>query len=190
MIEKHIEGLNLTVKQAEPASTKQSAGRISTLVIALCALAFVLCTLLSVAPLSRILDPVIQLQSPFGTQLAQVGAWLPTDIGLTPYRRASLADTGYIEFLALIALAFAIYGLCALFIQRRAPAHNQPALRLIWLATIVAGLIYFFTPGIVSHGVFVYATSGPLLGLYPNNPYFLPISASSPHPFHATTICA
>jgi len=95
MIEKHIEGLNLTVKQAEPVSIKQPAGRISTLVIALCALAFVLCTLLSVAPLSRILDPVIQLQTPFGTQLARVGAWLPTDIGLTPYRRASLADTGY-----------------------------------------------------------------------------------------------
>src|SRR5260221_8688599 len=78
MIEKHIEGLNLTVKQAEPVSIKQPAGRISTLVIALCALAFVLCALLSVAPLSRILDPVIQLQTPFGTQLARVGAWLPT----------------------------------------------------------------------------------------------------------------
>src|SRR5260370_6059820 len=91
MIEKHIEGLNLTVKQAEPVSIKQPVGRISTLVIALCALAFVLCALLSVAPLSRILDPVIQLQTPFGTQLARVGAWLPTDIGLTPYRRGCLA---------------------------------------------------------------------------------------------------
>src|SRR5260370_10892124 len=122
MIEKHIEGLNLTVKQAEPASTKQPAGRISTLVIALCALAFVLCALLSVAPLSRILDPVIQLQTPFGTQLAQVGAWLPTDIGLTPYRRASLAGIGHIKVLALIVLALAIKLLCALFIQPRTTA--------------------------------------------------------------------
>src|SRR5260370_1824171 len=109
MIEKHIEGLNLTVKQAEPASTKQPAGRISTLVIALCALAFVLCTLLSVAPLSRILDPVIQLQTPFGTQLAQVGAWLPTDIGLTPYRRALLADSTLLQILVRILLGFSTY---------------------------------------------------------------------------------
>src|SRR5260221_8722213 len=123
MIEKHIKGLNLTVKQAEPESIKQPAGRISTLVIALCALAFVLCTLLSVAPLSRILDPVIQLQTPFGTQLAQVGAWLPTDIGLTPYRRASLADTSYIQFLAPISFVFAIYGLFAFFLQHISPAH-------------------------------------------------------------------
>jgi len=185
MIEKHIEGLNLTVKQAEPVSIKQPAGRISTLVIALCALAFVLCTLLSVAPLSRILDPVIQLQTPFGTQLAQVGAWLPTDIGLTPYRRASLAGTGYIEFLALIALAFAIYGLCALFIQRRAPAHNQPALRLIWLATIAAGLIYVFTPAMLSHDIFVYASYGRVLAVYHNNPYFAPLSAFPQDPFNA-----
>src|SRR5258708_11914647 len=176
MIEKHIKGLNLTVKQAEPVSIKQLGGRISTLVIALCALAFVLCTLLSVAPLSRILDPVIQLQTPFGTQLAQVGAWLPTDIGLTPHRRASLAGTGYIEFLALIALAFAIYGLCALFIQRRAPAHNQPALRLIWLATIVAGLIYVFTPAIVSHDVFVFGSYRLVLAGYHNKPFFSPLS--------------
>src|SRR5258707_10436386 len=139
MIEKHIEGLNLTVKQAEPVSIKQPVGRISTLVIALCALAFVLCALLSVAPLSRILDPVIQLQTPFGTQLAQVGAWLPTDIGLTPYRRASLAGTGYIEIPALIALAFSIYGIFALFIQPPAPARHHPALRLIWPANIAAG---------------------------------------------------
>src|SRR5258708_40106573 len=119
MIEKHIKGLNLTVKQAEPVSIKQPAGRISTLVIALCALAFVLCTLLSVAPLSRILDPVIQLQTPFGTQLAQVGAWLPTDIGLTPYRRASLAHTSNIHFPARISFVFAIYLPFALFFSTR-----------------------------------------------------------------------
>src|SRR5258708_35624233 len=122
MIEKHIEGLNLTVKQAEPASTKQPAGRISTLVIALCALAFVLCTLLSVAPLSRILDPVIQLQTPFGTQLAQVGAWLPTDIGLTPYRRASLAGKRYNQVLALVAFGFPNYGTFAFFFPTLAPS--------------------------------------------------------------------
>src|SRR5258707_11657211 len=127
MIEKHIKGLNLTVKQAEPVSIKQPAGRISTLVIALCALAFVLCTLLSVAPLSRILDPVIQLQTPFGTQLAQVGAWLPTDIGLTPYRRASLDGTGYIQFPAPYAFALLTYGLSPLFVPPTPPAPNHPA---------------------------------------------------------------
>ena len=185
MIEKHIEGLNLTVKQAEPISIKQPVGRAATLVIALCTLAFVVCILLSVAPLSRILDPVIRLQTPFGMQLAHVGAWLPTDVGLTPYRQASLAGTGYVEFLGLIALAFAIYGLCALFIQRRAPAHNRLALRLIWLGTILAGLIYVFTPGMLSHDIFVYASYGRVLAIYHNNPYFAPLSAFPGDPFIA-----
>lgn len=184
MIEKRIDELKLIAKQAEPGSIKQLVRSTSTLVIALCALAFVVCILLSVAPLSRISDPVILLQTPFGAQLAQVGAWLPNDIGLTADRMASQASTGYIEFLALIALAFTIYGLCALFIQRRAPAHNQLALRLIWLGTILAGLIYVFTPAMLSHDIFVYASYGRVLAIYHNNPYFAPLSAFPLDPFN------
>ncbi len=184
MIEEHIDEPNFTAKQAEPSSTKQPVGRTSTLAIALCALAFVVCILLSVAPLSRIPDPVVQLQTPFGAQLAQVGAWLPNDIGLTADQQAAQASTGYIEFLALIALAFAIYGLCALFIQRRAPAHNRLALRLIWLGTILAGLIYVFTPAMLSHDIFVYASYGRVLAIYHNNPYFAPLSAFPQDPFN------
>src|SRR5258708_35967384 len=87
--------------------------------------------------------------------------------------------------MALIVLAFAIHGLCALLIQRRPPAHNQPALRLIRLVTSVAGLIYVFTPAMLSHDVFVYASYGRVLAVYHTNPYFAPLSAFPQDPFNA-----
>src|SRR6202030_4351736 len=82
----------------------------------LCTLGYILCVLLMAAPLSRILDPVIHLQLPFGAALAQVGAWLPINLGLNIHNQASQTTTSILEFLGLIALLFVIYGLCALYI--------------------------------------------------------------------------
>ncbi len=188
MIEKNIEELNPAEQQTKSKSAIAPGGRTSTLVIAICAIAFVLCILLTVAPLSRIPDPVLQLQTPFGMQLAQVGAWLPNDLGLTANHLASQANTNYIEFLVLIALAFAIYGLCGLFIQRqilKAKDHKQDhqALRLIWFATIAAGLLYVFTPAMLSHDILVYAGYSRLVTTYQVNPYFVPLSAYPHDPF-------
>ncbi len=190
MIEKNVEELNLSKReQAESMSEMRPEGSASTLAIALCSIAYVLCILLTVAPLNRIPDPVIQLQTPPGAILAQVGAWLPTDLGLTANQQASRANTNYIEFLVLIALAFVIYGLCALFIRRQGaktendkPYHQ--ALRLIWIATIAAGLIYVFTPAMPSHDILVYASYSRLMAIYHANPYFIPLSAYPHDPFN------
>jgi hypothetical protein len=189
MLEKKIEDLNSPENQIVPAPPKQRDGRTSLLVISFCAFAFVMCILLTVAPLSRIPDPVIQLQTPLGAILAQAGAWLPTDLGLTPNPQASLASTNYSEFLALIALAFVIYGLCALFIQQLATQledhkHYRRVSRLIWSGTIAAGLIYVFTPAMLSHDIIVYASASRLMGIYHANPYFVPIAAYPHDPFN------
>ena len=157
----------------------------STVGIALCAIAFVICILLTVAPLSRIPDPVIHLQTPAGTYLAQVGAWLPDNLGLTANHLASQVNTNYLEFLILIALAFGIYGLCYLLICRRAPAHKyRQILWLIWIGTIAAGLIYVFTPAMLSHDILVYASYSRVLVVYHANPYFVPLSAYPHDPFY------
>ncbi|HJT57107.1 MAG TPA: hypothetical protein VJ761_11480 [Ktedonobacteraceae bacterium] len=153
--------------------------------IAFCAIAFVICILLTVAPLSRIPDPVIHLQTPAGTYLARVGAWLPDDLGLTANHLASQVNTNYLEFLILIALAFAIYGLCYLFIRHQAPAHkHRQTLWLIWIGTIAAGLIYVFTPAMLSHDILVYASYSRVLVVYHANPYFVPLSAYPHDPFY------
>jgi hypothetical protein len=188
MLEKKIEERNSPENQTVPAQANQLDSRMSTLAIALCAFAFVMCILLTVAPLSRIPDPVLQLQTPLGAILAQAGAWLPIDLGLTANHQASLASTNYVEFLALIALAFVIYGLCALFIRQPATMsedhkHYRRISRLIWSGTIAAGLIYVFTPAMLSHDIIVYASSSRLMAAYHANPYFVPISAYPHDPF-------
>ncbi len=157
----------------------------STLIAALCTLAFVGCILLTVAPLSRIPDPIIHLQTPAGTYLAWSGAWLPNDVGLTANHVASQASTNYLEFLMLIALAFVIYGWFALSILRHISSskHKQTHL-LIWAGAIVAGLIFVFTPAMLSHDILVYASYSRVLSVYHANPYFVPLSAYPHDPFN------
>ena len=157
----------------------------SILNIAFCTIAFIICTLLTVAPLSRIPDPVIHLQTPAGAALSWFGSWLPGDLSLTADRFASQVNTNYIEFLILIALAFAIYGLCALFILRQpSTSRHTRTMRLIWLTTIISGLIYVFTPAMLSHDILVYASYSRVIGVYHANPYFVPLSAFPLDPFN------
>jgi hypothetical protein len=157
----------------------------STLNITLCTVAFIICTLLTVAPLSRIPDPVMHLQTPAGAFLSWFGSWLPNDLSLTANHFASQVNTNYIEFLILIALAFAIYGLCALFILRQPPtSRHTRTMRLIWLGTIISGLIYVFTPAMLSHDILVYASYSRIISVYHANPYFVPLSAFPHDPFN------
>ena len=181
---------SLPTEKEIPEDTYANERPTSIAFIALGAIAFVLCILLSVAPLSRIPDPVIHLQTPLGVQFAQVGAWLPADLGLAADYKASLASTGYTEFLVLIALAFAIYGLCALLMRRQALKtgdHKQwsQTLCLIWLGTIAAGCIYVFTPAMLSHDILVYASYSRLMATYHANPYFVSLATFPQDPFNA-----
>jgi len=164
---------------------RNTEGRSSILTSILCTLAFVACTLLTVAPLSRIPDPVIRLQTPLGAYLARVGAWLPNDVGLTANHVASQANTNYLEFLLLIGLTFAIYAWFAFFILRLAQANrHRQTLQFIWAGTLVAGLIYVFTPAMLSHDILVYASYSRILGVYHANPYFVPLSAYPQDPLY------
>src|SRR5579859_3605715 len=142
--------------------------------IALCTLAFILCVLVSVAPLLRLAGKTFLLSLPTNPLLLFWGAWLPADLRLADTYRASMITTSSIEFLLLMALAFGIYSLCAYSIQRQpVQSSYKHVLRLIWLGTIVAGLIFVLTPAMLSRDIFVYAGYSRTIVAHHANPYFV-----------------
>lgn len=147
-------------------------------------LAFVLCVLISVAPLSRLAGVELLFALPTHSPLIALGAWLPPDLGFTAHARASRSSTGTLEFLALIALMFVIYGLCMLWIQRQSPqVSTKRILRYVWLGVLIAGIVYVLTPAMISHDIFVYASYGRLITVYHANPYFVTLAAHRHDPF-------
>ena len=180
----------------KPAGTQQDTGsqaapprrRMATLSLVwpiVCATGYVLCILFSVTPLTRIPDTVIHLHTPLGALLASPGAWLPTDLGLTNNSQASKTGSAYVIFLGLMALAFAFYGLYAWFVARQPAQSNfhSQARGLIWPVVALAGLIYVFTPAMLSHDILVYASYSRLLAVYHANPYFVPLAAFPQDPY-------
>ncbi len=141
-------------------------------------LAFILCALISATPLTRLAGTTFLQALPTNTLLISVGTWLPIDLGFTSHTRDSQITTHTVLLLALVALAFLIYGLCAWYIRRR-PLQNsyKRILRLIWIGTIVAGLVFLLMPGMLSHDAFVYAGYGRVLTVHGANPYFVPLTA-------------
>lgn len=183
MIEKPLEERSPTEIAAKSPATTVAPWLILPPVV--CTIAFVLCVLFMVAPLSRIPDPVIHLQTPLGGLLAQAGSWLPNDLSLVANAQASQANTNYLDFLGLIALMFVIYGICAFFIARQ-PAESrihQQIQRLLWPGTVLAGLIFVFTPAMLSHDILVYTSYSRLLANYHANPYFVPLAAFPRDPY-------
>src|SRR5947209_18160838 len=92
--------------------------------ITLCMLAFILCILVSVAPLLHLAGKTFLLSLPTNPFLLWWGQWLPTNLHLAPSYRASMITTNMIEFLLLMALTIVVYGLGALFIWRQ-PEHGN-----------------------------------------------------------------
>jgi hypothetical protein len=134
-----------------------------------------------VAPLSRLSGSSIVSQMPLRKLIARAGFWLPRDLHFDPNLQTSQSGTNTVEFLLLIAVAFVIYGLCALFISLWPPENkNNRTLLLIWLSTLVAGLLLLLVSASVSHDVFIYAGYGRLMVVYHANPYFVPPS-TFPH---------
>lgn len=143
----------------------------------LCALGFVVCTLLTVTPLIRIPDDVIRLDIAAGSLLAGISNWMPVRIG-------TLAQTAYGEFFCALFLASLCYALAALSLQRRSASTSARLLRVyIGLGALLAGAIYIVTPAMLSHDVIVYASYGRVLSAYQANPYFTPIAAFPADPF-------
>src|SRR5881398_2232979 len=118
--------------------------------LVLCMLAFILCILMSVTPLLHLAGKTFLLPLPTNPLLLWWGSWIPANLHLAQVYWASMITTNAIEFLLLMALAFVIYGLCASFIQRQPPQSDFKRIRrLIWLTTIVGGLIFVFTPAML-----------------------------------------
>lgn len=106
----------------------------------------------------------------------QASSWLPTTIG-------TVAQNAYGEFLLLLLLATLCYLGAAHLLQRQ--KHEQPSLvqGCIWTGALLAGIIYIFTPGMLSHDILVYASYSRILITYHANPYFIPIGAYHNDPF-------
>jgi hypothetical protein len=140
--------------------------------LALCAIAFVLCILIGIAPFNRMSSGVYFQNSPL-VLLTSLGAWLPIDLHLAAGIRASQMSTHMILYFITLALLFAVYGISAWLLWRRwSPGNNRRMLQLIWLGAVIAGLVYVLTPGLFSHDIFAYASYGRLLVVYHANPYF------------------
>ena len=171
--------ITIQATDIQPASPDANRTTPSLIPPIFSAIAYTLCALLMVAPLSRIIDPVVRLQLPFGAALAQVGAWLPINLGLTTNTQASQTNTSILEFIGLVLLLFVVYGLYALYITRLpAESKRYRHIRVIVLAsTALVGHIFVFTPAMLSHDIIVYASYSRLMANYHANPYFVPLTA-------------
>ena len=184
MTQKHVEEPPLSATNREQATVQWQP--VSTRAIQACVLAFVLCILVMIAPLHRFSGTTLLLQLPTNILLLPWGTWLPSDLHLTPSHRASQLTTNIIEFLLLMALAFMIYGICALLIQRKpAQGNHSVTFRSIWLGAIVTGLIFVLAPAMPSHDIFAYAGYGRIIAAHHANPYFVPLAAFPQDPFNA-----
>ena len=155
-----------------------SAKKLSLRTIWLCMLTLVLCILVSETPLLHLAGKAYLLHLPTNPFLLLWGSWLPYDLHLAHPPRASMLDTNDIVMVVLLVLQFAIYTLCAIAIYRLPIRRDlKKVLRLIWLGAVVAGLIYVFTPAMLSRDIFVYAGYGRVIVDHHANPYFTPLSA-------------
>src|SRR5713226_1602363 len=166
------------VQPPEPPPTQQQPSPRWQVALICCALAYVLCILVTTAPLHSI----VGLQTQFWISNAIVGLdnWLhlPHDLGFSTDHYVSQPDTYYLELLLPVLFAFAAYGLYAYLLQRTGPRSNHTfALRLIWFTTIVSGCIYLLTPASLSDDVYSYASYGRLLSVHHANPYVISPSA-------------
>lgn len=160
-----------------PPAYKQPSLRWQVALIC-CALAYVLCILVTTAPLYNIVG--LHTQFWISNAIVALDNWLhlPRDLGISTDHYVSQQDTYYLEFLLPVLLAFAAYGLYAYLLQRTGPRSNYTfALRLIWLTIIVSGCIYLFTPASLSDDVYGYASYGRLLSVHHANPYVISPSA-------------
>ncbi|HEY7416848.1 MAG TPA: polyprenol phosphomannose-dependent alpha 1,6 mannosyltransferase MptB, partial [Ktedonobacteraceae bacterium] len=167
-----------------PANSKaQSAQTVPARPILFYAIAYVACTLIAVTPLYRAAGvPYIQL---FTTRiLLFFGQWLPTDFYHAQDATVSQSGTAITLFIALMWLAFILYGLSAYAILRKpSQANYRNIQRIIWIMTIVVGCIFIVTPVMLSHDIFVYISYGRIITYYHTNPYFTPFAYFPKDPF-------
>ncbi len=178
-MKEYLEAPPSTREQSKQAQQKQSYSAQLVAVSGLAALA--LCVVFMEAPLQRLAGTPVSVLMPGGNLLVKMGAWLPRNLNISKNPYLNQLGTGNVEFLSLMAFAFVIYGIIALVVysmlRRTGPQSQRSILPLIWLGAAIIGLIFVFTPALLSHDVFVYAGYGRLIDVYHANPYFVPFSA-------------
>jgi hypothetical protein len=153
--------------------------------------AFIACFLLSITPIARagqlglIVKPLslpAQIK-PFSVPFLTIfGAWLPSDLHLASDHSASLYLTADLELLVLLACAFLIYALVAVWLLRRTHTRYFKLFRaLLWIAALVAGILFVVAPGMSSNDLYVYADYGNMLWRHGANPYFASPYQVAPH---------
>ena len=160
------------------SDAQQDGKPASTTGLLLCMLAFLCCIVISITPLNR-LQALGEIQGwPTSRLLLSPGSWLPIDLKLVSKMRDSQISTHLIWLFSLIACEFILYALASWWIQRQRPDYdNRSTLGIIWFGVLAAGLIFVFTPAMLSRDVFVYAGYGRVFAVYHANPYFVPLSA-------------
>src|SRR5579872_1704749 len=152
--------------------------------ILLSGLAFVVCTLLMVAPLSRVVGSPIIARLSTSKLLVMWGSWLPADFYFPTDHKNSLSSTAIILFLSLIAIAFSIYAFSIWFMRRQPrEGNNRQIIRFIGLVTFIAGMIFVLTPAMLSHDIYVYAGYGRIIAAHGTNPYFTSLTSFPHDPF-------
>ena len=153
--------------------------------ISLCILVFLLSITVSIAPLQRAVGVPLLSHIPISILLTRVGSWLPADFHVLRDVQQSRITAGNGEFLLLIALAFIAYGLCTWCIRYKlTPNAHYTYVWIVLAGGIVAtGLIFLFTPALLSQDIFVYADYGRTIVAHHANPYFVPpLQSSWPDP--------
>jgi len=174
------------VEEISPTTSKNNTNQLQPVAIKgfiIYASAFLLCILISLAPLRRFVG-VPQLTFPTYKLFVLAGHWLPTDLHLDANRHVSEGTTPVILFLFFIGLAYVIYGLATRFLHRQPVQGNYRYIqRIIWLVAIFLGLLFVFMPAMLSHDIFVYEGYGRVLAIHHANPYFVTLSAYPHDPF-------
>jgi hypothetical protein len=174
LIQDAIKGVGASLSSVLPSDTWR---KIPLWPILACACAYVISILISLAPIVNVSGFVTHF--PISTKLTWFGRWLPLDIFQGVPTRLTLQDTAFTEWMILLVITFAAYGLCAIYLNRYLKQTSQHFLihALIWAVVLMMGGAYIFTSATPGNDVFSYASYGRLLSVYFVNPYFVPPSA-------------
>lgn len=182
MIERNVESVK-TAEGLPPSSLNSqdvhpSCKPVLPLSILLAGLALVICTLLMVTPLHRMVGTPLIARLPTSKLLDVWGLWLPTNFHFPTDHINSQISTNITIYLFLTAIAFIIYAFSAWFLRRQPREGNFRHITIIiGLVTGICGMIFVFTPAMLSHDIFVYAGYGRLIAAYHANPYFTKFNA-------------
>ena len=141
-----------------------------------CAGVLLLCILLNIS----VFYTVGGIQTHFWPSLILkwFGHWLPTDIYAGVPSRLTIHKTVFWEWMTLLFGMFLAYGCGALYLYRQEKNSSfKYVLPVIWVGALLAGILFLFTPAMMTTDVYSYASYGRLLTLYASNPYFVPPSA-------------